>query len=119
MLEYSDDTQLSHHVETMLVAAISRDQDRTDGLLASEDGAAPAQRVAEVWPRVVSEERLRNRSRGPSVSRNRYLVLRNTGSAPARGVRFDVEKARATDPGSNWSSSTCLPRDRGAIPKIS
>jgi hypothetical protein len=84
ILKYSSDSELSHNVETILVRAVSRDAARTE----LQINAAAA--VAEVWPRVESTERLRTTSRGVQTSRDWFLVLANTGDAPANNVRFQV-----------------------------
>ena len=107
VLDYADDAQLSQHVDTMLVAAISRDQGRTAGML--QTATAAPERVAEVWPRVTSAERTRSTQRGLQVSKNWYLVLHNTGSAPARNVYFELEKARSSDSGSDWTVHSDAP----------
>jgi hypothetical protein len=106
VLTYSNDVDLENHVEAILVNAISRDQARAELQIEAGDrsaGDAPAaSRHAEVWPRVEANEYQEMDSRGRvRMSRNWYLVLSNTGHAPARDVRFDLHKV--SDQGEVWS----------------
>lgn len=90
ILEYATDAELSAHVDAILVAAISRNRGRADVQIA-ESHATPA-KVAEIWPKVESSERVKTSSKGElRTSRSWYMVLTNTGDAPARNVRFHLE----------------------------
>lgn len=80
ILDYATDADLARHVETILVAAVSREEARNDFQLEYLSAGGP---VAEVWPRVDSVDR--------SGKRNWYLVLNNTGDGPARDVRVEIE----------------------------
>ncbi|MEU8298789.1 hypothetical protein AB0C04_16090 [Micromonospora sp. NPDC048909] len=106
VLGYADDAQLSDHVEKILVAAVSAHSTRAATL--SAPSTVPG---AEVWPRVQSEDRVRIDShRWASSLRNRYLVLHNTGSRPALGVTFVLEKD-PTDRGDLWTVALAQPGD--------
>jgi hypothetical protein len=88
ILEYENDDELSQRVDTILVSAVSRDQGRTALHLHSST------RVAEVWPRIDSSEKIQNLPQGRTVTtREWYLVLSNTGDAPARNVRVKIESS--------------------------
>ncbi|WP_158697342.1 hypothetical protein [Streptomyces hokutonensis] len=82
ILDYSTDADLARHVETILVAAVSREEARNDFQLEYSSRGGP---VAEVWPRVDAIDR--------SGKRNWYLVLNNTGDGPARDVSLKIEAA--------------------------
>jgi hypothetical protein len=99
VMEYKDDAELVNRIDAILTWAVSSDQSRSVTELAQATGIA--QSYAEVWPRLESEDRIRTSSRGQlSTSRNWHLVLANTGTAPARDVRFKLE---APDGGpSSW-----------------
>ncbi|MET8151806.1 hypothetical protein ACIBSW_16750 [Actinoplanes sp. NPDC049668] len=89
-LSYDTNEQLSRHVDNILAQAVSRDSARAE--LQLGNGKAVSARTAEVWPRLDSSERVRTDSRGRvSTSRDWRIVLHNTGEAPARNVRFDVD----------------------------
>jgi hypothetical protein len=89
ILEYADDAELQSHVDAILNTAVSRDSARAQ--LQRQESSPTAARVAEVWPRVDSEERTSTDSKGRLKSRrNWYLVLANTGDAPARNVTVDT-----------------------------
>lgn len=91
ILNYASDDELSQKVDAILASAVARDQGRADLQLQQASGQAPT-RVAEVWPRVNSSERMTNLSGGRNiVMRNWYLVLSNTGDGPARDVRVKIE----------------------------
>jgi hypothetical protein len=104
-MPYSSDVELENHVDAILVNAISRDQARAElqieaGVRAEGDIPVAA-RHAEVWPRVEAYERLGTDSRGRvQTRRNWYLVLSNTGGAPARDVRFELQKV--SNQGAIW-----------------
>ena len=90
VMDYKDDAELVNRIDAMVTWAVSSDQSRTVTELGHATGMA--QSYAEVWPRLESEDRIRTSSRGQlSTSRNWYLVLANTGTSPARGVRFKLE----------------------------
>jgi hypothetical protein len=89
VLEYADDSELQGHVDAILHQAVSRDVARAE--LQRGDPTSVAA-IAEVWPRIVSEERTESDSKGRiRTRRNWYLVLTNTGTAPAVNVRFTIE----------------------------
>jgi hypothetical protein len=82
ILEYADDAELIQNVDNILVAAVSRDQGRTELQLQT------TVRQAEVWPRVDSEENPIQFGGGRTIPhRDWYLVLANTGDAPAKAVQ--------------------------------
>jgi hypothetical protein len=86
VLDYETDGELSERVDTILAAAVARDQGRADLQLQQEHKGPPA-RIAEVWPRVESAE-------VPTTIGSRrtwYLVLANTGDAPAGDVQVRLE----------------------------
>jgi hypothetical protein len=86
MLGYGDEADLARHVDTILMAAVSRDSAR------AEAAAERQQAGAEVWPRVESSERLKTDSRGRVKSERQWqLVLANTGTEPARNVQHRLE----------------------------
>lgn len=90
ILDYGTDADLARHIDNILVYAVSRDQARATLQLQTNVGAAP--RVAEVWPRVEGSERVSTDARGRiRTTRDWRLVLHNTGTAPAREVRFDTD----------------------------
>lgn len=96
VLSYGDDLELQSHVDAILNTAVSRDRARAElQLQATEDGTQTAPKfesVAEVWPRVESEERVKSDSKGRvRMSRYWWLTLANTGNAPARNVTFRTE----------------------------
>jgi hypothetical protein len=92
ILNYADDDELNQRVDTILAAAVSRDQGRADLQREQTSGQVPV-RVAELWPRLESSESAiefpDRRVRLPY--RNWRLVLTNTGDAPARDVRVALE----------------------------
>jgi hypothetical protein len=90
ILDYATDDELSQKVDTILAAAVARDQGRAELQLQQEPAQVP-QRIAEVWPRIDSSERTNYLGNGPTTTRNWYLVLANTGDAPARNVRVKLE----------------------------
>jgi hypothetical protein len=98
ILNYSTDAELERNVDNILAYAVSRDETRAEmqlqvaGVLSGSAVPASQPRIAEVWPRVDSSERVSTDSRGRiQTSRNWRLVLHNTGSAPARDVRFETD----------------------------
>jgi hypothetical protein len=92
ILDYSSDDELSQNVDTILAAAVARDQGRAE-LQLQEQSSQPAERVAEVWPRVDSSEEVVNfGGTGRTMTRRNWsLVLANTGNAPAHSVRVKFE----------------------------
>ncbi|MFF7380690.1 hypothetical protein ACIP4Q_31595 [Streptomyces massasporeus] len=93
ILDYLTDADLARHVETILVAAVSREEARNDFQLEYLSGRDP---VAEVWPRVDAVDH--------SGKRNWYLVLNNTGDGPARDLR--VETQADSPNGHSWDIIT-------------
>jgi len=94
ILDYASDDELSQRVDTILAAAVARDQGRAD--LQLDQAARARPRVAEVWPHVDSTE-YRPFSDRPMTARNWYLVLANTGEAPAQAVQVRLEPYREDD----------------------
>ena len=89
ILEYASDETLSQQVDLLLTTAVSRDQAKAEVRLTQEAGHSAL--VAEVWPRVESSERVDQDSKGRiRTRRNWYLVLSNTGNAPARDVQVSL-----------------------------
>jgi hypothetical protein len=87
VLDYATDDELSQKVDTILVSAVSRDQGRAN--LQLQQTSEPVVRVAEVWPRIDSSETTWGEAR--ITKRDWYLVLSNTGNAPARDVEVSIE----------------------------
>ncbi len=103
VLEYSNDAELSQHVDAILTAAVAQDRGRTEGQLqAATAGSEP---LAQVWPRVVSEE-LPSTGSGSRRAKHWFLALHNTGQAPALNVSF---KLRGFRRGGEW----ILPEEAG------
>lgn len=91
VLAYSNDEELSQHVDAVLAQAVTRDQ----GLVMLQLQQSSNEKTAEVWPRIDSNEEIRTDSRGRTSARRRWrLVLSNTGDAPARNVGFSIESDR-------------------------
>jgi len=90
VLDYATDDDLSQKVDTILAAAVARDQGRAE---LQRQPNQPIERIAEVWPRVdSSEEIIRFGSSGRTTTRRNWrLILTNTGDAPARNVRIKLE----------------------------
>ncbi|MFJ6778365.1 hypothetical protein [Streptomyces yangpuensis] len=94
ILDYANDADLARHVETILVATVSREEARNDFQLQNtQRGEGP---TAEVWPHVDATDR--------PGRRNWYLVLNNTGDGPARDVRVEID-ADASN-GDPWEIAT-------------
>jgi hypothetical protein len=113
VLSYQDDLELQSHVDAILNTAVSRDRARAElQLQAAEDGTPGlTQAVAEVWPRVESDERVKSDSRNRlRTTRRWYLVLANTGDAPARNVEFRIEVVDAPHDAEAWVVHTGRPR---------
>jgi len=101
VLDYATDDELSQRVDTILASAITRDQARARLQIQQATGQPP-ERVAEVWPRVDSSERTQVLSGGRiNTMRDWYLVLSNTGNAPARNVRVRIEHSNGQ--GNLWT----------------
>jgi hypothetical protein len=99
ILPYSSDDELSRNVDNILASAVSRDQGRIDLQIQQ----AARQRIAEVWPRIESSDQISTDSRGRTTTSRRWaLVLSNTGDAPARDVRFQLEPEQDGDEGGLW-----------------
>jgi hypothetical protein len=93
VLDYATDDELSQKVDTILAAAVARDQGRAE--LQRQPIINLSERTAEVWPRIDSfEETSRIGSGRATTRRNWRLVLTNTGDAPARNVRVKLEPYR-------------------------
>lgn len=91
VLSYEDDAELQRHVDNILSNAITQARTRAEVQLETTP-AGDATKTAEIWPRVESEERLKTDSKGRvKTSRYWYLVLANTGNAPAENVEFTTE----------------------------
>lgn len=90
VLDYATDDELSQKVDTILAAAVARDQGRAE---LQRQPNQPVERIAEVWPHVDSSEEIIRfgSSNRTSTRRNWRLVLTNTGDAPARNVRIKLE----------------------------
>lgn len=98
ILSYADDAELHNHVDAILNTAVARDRAKAEAQLTMV--GHPAARTAEVWPRVESTEQTESDSRGRIKTRRRwYLVLTNTGDAPAYNVSFTTE---SPDDGESW-----------------
>lgn len=90
VLSYSDEAELFRHVDTILTRATTRYSTRAE--------VAAAASRADVWPRVESNERVRTNSKGRlKTSRRWQLVLANTGTEPARNVRYHLEPENEGD----------------------
>jgi hypothetical protein len=101
VLSYENEAELQRHVDNVLSNAITQARTRAEVQLETTPDSEPV-RVAEVWPRVESEPRVKTDSKGRvKTSRNWYLVLANTGDAPARDVRFRTE-AEGSESGDAW-----------------
>jgi hypothetical protein len=91
ILDYQSDDDLSQRVDTVLVAAVSREQGQAE-LELQQSGLKSAAPVAEVWPRAESTEDIIRFGSGRTMrTRNWLLVLYNTGDAPALDVRVMFE----------------------------
>lgn len=101
VLAYQDDAELQRHIDNILSNAIT--QARTRGEVQLETSPSGEQaKAAEVWPRVESEDRAKTDSKGRvKTSRNWYLVLANTGDAPASNVQFTTE-TDSSESGDAW-----------------
>lgn len=94
ILDYADDADLIRNVDNILVAAVSRDQGRMDLQVAGQLSA----HWPEVWPRIDSRENPIKFSGGRTIpNRDWFLVLENTGDAPARDVRVEWSDADGDD----------------------
>jgi hypothetical protein len=93
ILDYGEASELSRHVDAILNRAVTGGSARAEASV----GGAGAERGADVWPRIESSEQVRTDSRGRvNTSRRWQLVLSNTGTEPARDVRYRLE---AENPG--------------------
>jgi hypothetical protein len=100
ILEYSTDVELASYTDNIITRVVTRDEARAEMQLQAVEAQSSAlipptpSKVAEVWPRVESSESIGTDSRGRiRTSRNWRLVLHNTGTAPARNVRFRTDDA--------------------------
>jgi hypothetical protein len=92
VLEYASDNELSQEVDTVLVSAVSNSQGRVGAQLQQSAGQAPLL-IAEIWPRVESAEQFASfGGRGQPVRiRDWFIVLTNTGGAPAQNVTITLK----------------------------
>jgi hypothetical protein len=99
ILDYTDDADLIQNVDNILVAAVSHDQGRTELQLQLQQAAVESPvRQAEVWPRVDSiENPIKFGSARTIPHRDWYLVLANTGDAPAQDVRVSWSAVDGSD----------------------
>lgn len=100
VLEYQSASELIERVDTILAAAVSRDNARSDVQLELETGRVGISDVAEVWPRVERSERPVSAGSRIRIQRDWYITLHNVGSAPARNVK--LETAVEGNEGENW-----------------
>jgi hypothetical protein len=104
VLDYTGDADLIQNVDNFLVAAVSHDQGRTELQLQQAVAGESPIRQAEVWPRVDSVYNpVVFSGAGRTIPRyDWYLVLSNTGDAPAR----DVQVRLSADDGSDipWTT---------------
>lgn len=111
---YADDAGLANYVDNILTAAVSRDQERTSAQL--EVAASSA--VAEIWPRIETRERVRTDQKGRvRTQKHWYLVLHNSGAAPARDVNFRLEPI--DDGEAPWAVERDSPPDHPEIEVLS
>jgi hypothetical protein len=97
ILDYADDADLIQNVDNFLVAAVSRDQGRSELQFQQAAVKSPAHQ-AEVWPRVDSiENPIRFSPTRTIPRRDWYLVLANTGDAPARDVQIGWSAVDGSD----------------------
>lgn len=90
ILDYANDADLIQNIDNILAAAVARDQGRAELQL--------QQRLAEVWPRVESREGvIRFGSERTIPTRDWFLVLANTGDAPARNVNLSFGAISESD----------------------
>jgi hypothetical protein len=88
ILEYASDDELTQRVDTILAAAVSRDQQLADPRLTKDI----RKYRAEVWPRIDSCKGTRRDRHGEMVEATVWqLVLTNTSDAPAREVRARIQ----------------------------
>lgn len=92
MLGYSDEAELARHVDAILIRAVTRDSTRAEAAVGTPRAGA------DVWPRIESSEQARTDLRGRvTASRQWRLVLANSGSHPARNVRYRLEAENEDD----------------------
>lgn len=97
VLPYADEPDLARHTEQIVLWAVTRNSTR------AQAAADTASIGAEVWPRVESEEKTKTDSKGRIKTRTHWrLVLSNTGTEPARNVRYRLDPEEEGD---------ALPRD--------
>lgn len=85
ILDYSDAGELAQHVDTIINRTVSTSQARAEA--ASEAPVAGAQ----VWPRIERSQRVKTTAGPPRGETHWELVLSNTGTEPARNVRWRLE----------------------------
>lgn len=91
LLSYADVAELKGHVDAILTTATTAVSTRVEAELATA-GPSRVAPSAEVWPRIETTPETQSDSRGRIRTRHRHqLVLTNTGSEPARNVRWELE----------------------------
>lgn len=110
VLEYTDDIELSHHVDAIIASAIAADRARADVQLSSTSPAPPESTphqhaqpatVAELFARVESTITSQSHRRFGDSQRRWALILTNTGKGTARNVKFAIESFDEGQP-HNW-----------------
>lgn len=95
VLEYADGSELRQHVETVLTRVVSAAAAQAEAQSESvepEPAEANPGPPAQVWPRLDRRESVEADSRGRPKTKNRwFLVLSNTGQAPANHVKYVLE----------------------------
>jgi hypothetical protein len=87
ILDYGDDGALDRHVDAILNRAITQRSARAEAAVEEPQAAGAA-----IWPRVEMTEHAASDPRGrPTTKRQWQLVLANTGTEPARNVRYRLE----------------------------
>ncbi|TQS46711.1 hypothetical protein [Cryptosporangium phraense] len=87
---YKDDAELIHLIDLVLTSVMTKENAKIHQQLGHADIATAE--AAEVHVRVESSERFRTFASHRSFSsRDWYLVLQNTGKAPAEQVRIELE----------------------------
>lgn len=92
ILEYGDENELRQHVETVLTRVVSAAAAQAEAQSDAEPAKASDGSLAQVWPRLDRRETVETDSRGRAKTKNRwFLVLSNSGQAPARHVKYLLE----------------------------
>ncbi len=91
LLEYQDDNGLREHVEAILTRAVSSSSAQAEAeatTVSSSEIRSPAQ----VWPGLERREVVKSDLKGQMRTENRwFLKLSNTGTEPARNVKYVLE----------------------------